>query len=164
MHVTVGYWMHGVTILYAEGSRKATKAGASGSPSDKEGTWESPQAQQNGDPAVVHVHSVILDVQWFARGGRRHLCMCGPSWSYHVQTFFTFFCFTALETCTLDLVPHGFPLHGDASANAARQCFAPHGTCTPKRHFPFLSLSIGYCELEAVQFGKKYMRTPSHAR
>jgi hypothetical protein len=50
MHVTVGYWIHGVTILHEEGTRKADEAGASGSPSDK-----GLSCSTELDPAVVRL-------------------------------------------------------------------------------------------------------------
>lgn len=96
MHVTVGYWIHGVTILHEEGTRNADEAGASGSPSDK-GTWGLSSCSTERDPAVVRL---------CIRLSRMHSRL--PVWSssisctygslpYHVRAFPTFFVSLQLE-------------------------------------------------------------------
>lgn len=94
MHVTVGYWIHGVTILHEEGTRKADEAGASGSPSDK-GLGDSPHAQQNGTlQSFVYAFSYLVCAVVYQCSHRLYVYL--RSLSYHVRAFPTFFGFAAV--------------------------------------------------------------------
>lgn len=121
MHVTVGYWMHGVTILHEEAPEKEARLEHPAPRRTRD--LDSPHAQQNGDPAVVRSMQPFTWAFGYLRSRLpgQSSAMCGPSLPYHVRAFPTFFVSLHLEHASSILCLTSSPYGAiDASADAAR--------------------------------------------